>query len=32
VRIAIDGLGELTNRVAAVRHTGAEARPMLAKR
>jgi 2-dehydro-3-deoxy-D-arabinonate dehydratase len=32
VRIAIDGLGELTNRVTAVRHTGAEARPTLAKR
>jgi 2-dehydro-3-deoxy-D-arabinonate dehydratase len=32
VRIAIDGLGELANRVSAVRHTGAEARPMLAKR
>jgi 2-dehydro-3-deoxy-D-arabinonate dehydratase len=32
VRIAIDGLGELVNRVTAVRHTGAEARPTLAKR
>jgi 2-dehydro-3-deoxy-D-arabinonate dehydratase len=32
VRIAIDGLGELSNRVTAVRHTGAEARPTLAKR
>ena len=32
VRIAIDGLGELVNRVSAVRHTGAEARPTLAKR
>jgi 2-dehydro-3-deoxy-D-arabinonate dehydratase len=32
VRIAIDGLGELTNRVTAVRHTGAQARPTLAKR
>jgi 2-dehydro-3-deoxy-D-arabinonate dehydratase len=32
VRIAIDGLGELANRVSAVRHTGAEARPMLVKR
>jgi 2-dehydro-3-deoxy-D-arabinonate dehydratase len=32
VRIAIDGLGELSNRVSAVRHTGAEARPTLAKR
>ena len=28
VRIAIDGLGELTNRVSAVRHSGAEARPI----
>ena len=27
VRIAIDGLGELTNSVSAVRHSGAEARP-----
>ena len=27
VRIAIDGLGELANRVSAVRHSGAEARP-----
>jgi 2-dehydro-3-deoxy-D-arabinonate dehydratase len=27
VRIAIDGLGELTNRVTAVPHSGAEARP-----
>lgn len=32
VRIAIDGLGELANRVSAVRHSGAEARPALAKR
>jgi 2-dehydro-3-deoxy-D-arabinonate dehydratase len=32
VRIAIDGLGELANSVSAVRHTGAEARPTLAKR
>jgi 2-dehydro-3-deoxy-D-arabinonate dehydratase len=32
VRIAIDGLGELTNRVSAVRHSGAEARPSLANR
>jgi 2-dehydro-3-deoxy-D-arabinonate dehydratase len=32
VRIAIDGLGELTKRVSAVRHSGAEARPTLAKR
>jgi 2-dehydro-3-deoxy-D-arabinonate dehydratase len=32
VRIAIDGLGELANTVSAVRHTGAEARPTLAKR
>jgi 2-dehydro-3-deoxy-D-arabinonate dehydratase len=29
VRIAIDGLGELTNRVSVVRHSGAEARPTL---
>ena len=29
VRIAIDGLGELTNRVSPVRHSGAEARPTL---
>jgi 2-dehydro-3-deoxy-D-arabinonate dehydratase len=27
VRIAIDGLGELSNRVSAVKHTGAAARP-----
>jgi 2-dehydro-3-deoxy-D-arabinonate dehydratase len=27
VRIAIAGLGELTNAVALVRHSGAEARP-----
>jgi len=32
VRIAIDGLGELSNRVTAVRHSGAEAKPTLAKR
>src|SRR5256885_5294896 len=33
VRIAIDGLGELTNRVALVKHSGAEAKPTrLAKR
>jgi 2-dehydro-3-deoxy-D-arabinonate dehydratase len=33
VRIAIDGLGELTNRVSLVKHSGAEARPTrLAKR
>ena len=32
VRIAIDGLGELTNRVSTVRHSGAEAKPALAKR
>jgi len=32
VRIAIDGLGELANRVSTVRHSGAEARPTLAKR
>jgi 2-dehydro-3-deoxy-D-arabinonate dehydratase len=32
VRIAIDGLGELSNHVSLVRHTGAEARPTLAKR
>ena len=33
VRIAIDGLGELTNRVSLVRHSGAEAKPArLAKR
>ena len=32
VRISIDGLGELANRVSAVRHSGAEARPTLAKR
>jgi 2-dehydro-3-deoxy-D-arabinonate dehydratase len=29
VRIAIDGLGELTNRVSLVKHTGAEAKPRL---
>jgi 2-dehydro-3-deoxy-D-arabinonate dehydratase len=27
VRIAIDGLGELTNRVSLVKHSGAEAKP-----
>src|SRR5438094_6729404 len=27
VRIAIDGLGELVNRVALVKHSGAEAKP-----
>ncbi|TME86112.1 MAG: fumarylacetoacetate hydrolase [Chloroflexi bacterium] len=32
VRIAIEGLGELTNRVSTVRHSGAEAKPALAKR
>ena len=33
VRIAIDGLGELSNRVSLVRHSGAEAKPTrLAKR
>ena len=33
VRIAIDGLGELVNRVSLVKHSGAEARPTrLAKR
>ncbi|HEV2011674.1 MAG TPA: fumarylacetoacetate hydrolase family protein [Candidatus Limnocylindria bacterium] len=33
VRIAIDGLGELTNRVSLVEHSGAEAKPTrLAKR
>ena len=33
VRIAIDGLGELTNRVSLVKHSGAEAKPTrLAKR
>jgi 2-dehydro-3-deoxy-D-arabinonate dehydratase len=33
VRIAIDGLGELTNSVSLVKHSGAEARPTrLAKR
>ena len=32
VRIAIDGLGELTNRVSTVRHSGAEAKPALVKR
>jgi len=32
VRIAIEGLGELTNRVSTVRHSGAEAKPTLAKR
>jgi 2-dehydro-3-deoxy-D-arabinonate dehydratase len=33
VRIAIDGLGELSNRVSLVKHSGAEARPTrLAKR
>jgi len=32
VRISIDGLGELANRVSAVRHSGAQARPTLAKR
>ncbi len=28
VRIAIDGLGELTNRVSAVKHSGAAAKPV----
>jgi len=33
VRIAIDGLGELTNRVSLVKHSGAQAKPTrLAKR
>ena len=32
VRIAIEGLGELTNRISTVRHSGAEAKPALAKR
>ncbi|HEY3125720.1 MAG TPA: fumarylacetoacetate hydrolase family protein, partial [Candidatus Limnocylindria bacterium] len=32
VRIEIEGLGELTNRVSTVRHSGAEAKPALAKR
>jgi 2-dehydro-3-deoxy-D-arabinonate dehydratase len=33
VRIAIDGLGELSNRVSLVKHSGAEAKPTrLAKR
>jgi len=32
VRIAIEGLGELTNRVSTLRHSGAEAKPALAKR
>ncbi len=33
VRIAIDGLGDLTNRVSLVKHSGAEAKPTrLAKR
>jgi len=33
VRIAIDGLGEMTNRVSLVKHSGAEAKPTrLAKR
>jgi len=32
VRIAIEGLGELTNRLSTVRHSGAEAKPALAKR
>jgi len=32
VRIAIEGLGELTNRVSSVRHSGAAAKPALAKR
>jgi len=27
VRIAIDGLGELSNRVSLVKHSGAEAKP-----
>ena len=27
VRIAIDGLGQLANRVALVKHSGAEAKP-----
>src|SRR5207249_11081953 len=33
VRIAIDGLGELSNRVSLVKHSGAQAKPTrLAKR
>jgi 2-dehydro-3-deoxy-D-arabinonate dehydratase len=32
VRVAIDGLGELSNRVSAVKHSGATAKPVRLKR